>query len=826
MTRRCSIAPCPLFLALSLLVPSWAIAADHEHAAARVDFSIRSVHDGKWSDANTWQPARVPGQGDRVLVARGTHVEYDVRCKEVIRMIQIAGTLSFARDCDTELNVGILAVVHSEECSEHGFSCDFEGAGVGPDTPDTQWPTLLVGTPDAPIPAQYTARIRLHFLDGFSKDDAPAIACCSGRMEIHGSPLNRTWIKLGADAKPGETRVTLSEACNDWRVGDEVIVTATNRSEGAGSFRAGARRGKEPQTERRMVAEVAGDQLRLDQPLVYAHSGSGEFRAEVANLSRNVIIESADAQGVRGHTVFHAFSRGSISYARFAHLGKEGVLGRYPIHFHLVGDNMRGSSVQGAAIVDSHNRWVTIHGTHYLVVRDCVGYQSVGHGFFMEDGTEVYNLLDRNLAVQAYAGRKLPKQVLPFDPNEGAGFWWANGRNTFTRNVSTENDEYGYRYDMQHSQQFSAKRPILQPDGSQETVDVRTIPIWRFEGNEAHAEGFYGMVVAANGDYQPDAPIQDQQMLDQIKRVDWTGPDTRHPHIIRDLKISGAHYGFRPHSPSMLMENIRIDRVAYGVYRPALDHQVYRNVHLSHAGAEPFNRGMDDASAQNGSFSVDHLQIDDFDGGDQRHPVVHMSDIDLTGGSEAHFRDVSWIGTSTRRPVFNRGGSVRVDPFIDRGVPYYVHDYFGPGRHAKIVSTRASDLLSDGNTYRREPPLTGDESVVAEVANITWPTLLDPVDDLPPATIVLAVRRSGTKLRVSGVTHDNGDIVSIEVNGVAAQVLSKQAGVVDWQVILDAPADGKLVASARDGAGNSAQSTAYHSRVAPIPARSSNGSAP
>ena len=67
---------------------------------------------------------------------------------------------------------------------------------------------------------------------------------------------------------------------------------------------------------------------------------------------------------------------------------------------------MRGSSVIGASIWDSHNRWLTIHGTNYLVVRDCVGYQSIGHGFFLEDGTEVYNVLDRNLAVQA-----LPRQA-------------------------------------------------------------------------------------------------------------------------------------------------------------------------------------------------------------------------------------------------------------------------------------------------------------------------------------------------------------------------------------------------------------------------------
>ena len=47
-----------------------------------------------------------------------------------------------------------------------------------------------------------------------------------------------------------------------------------------------------------------------------------------------------DPAGARGHTMYHRHSAGSLSYARFAHLGKEGVLGRYPIHYHLVGTTM------------------------------------------------------------------------------------------------------------------------------------------------------------------------------------------------------------------------------------------------------------------------------------------------------------------------------------------------------------------------------------------------------------------------------------------------------------------------------------------------------
>lgn len=790
-------------MTLLALPAATAFSADHQHGPD-VQFSIRSMKNGRWSDANTWQPQRVPAAGDRVLISRETVIEYDVAGKDVLRLIQVVGTLTFARDRDTELNVALLKVQDSDRCSESGFACDFHHGAQGGepiDAPEGEMPALLVGTLENPIPAAHTARIRLHYLDGMNKDDAPALACCSARLEIHGAPLKRTWVKLAADAKPGQNQVVVAETVADWRVGDEVIVTASERGEGFGTYRASAKHASEAQTETRRVIAIDGRTLSLDAPLAHLHFGSGEFRSEVANLSRNVIVESADPGGVRGHTVYHRYSQGGISYARFAHLGKEGVLGRYAIHFHLVGDTMRGGGVLGAAIVDSHNRWITIHGTQYLVVRDCVGFQSVGHGFFLEDGTEVYNLLDHNLGVQAFRGKRLPEQVLPFDQNEGAAFWWANGRNSLVRNVGCENDQYGFRYDMQRTSQFDSHLPVRQADGSKKTIDVRTIPIWRFDDNESHTS-FAGMVVAANGDHQPDVPIEDERTLEQIKKVDWTAPDTRHPHTIRHFTIWEVHYAFRPHSPSMLIDGLRIARANYGIYRPAFENQVYRRVHLSDTGAEPFNRGMDDASAQNGSITVDGLTIDDFHGGDQRHPIVHLTDNNLSGTAENHFRNVTWKNDNGRRPVFNRGGSVRVDPIVPNGVPYYLHDYFGPGRHAKIVSTKAGDLLADGKPYRQLPPLTGDESVVAEVRDVAWPELLDAVDDEPPATIILSVVAAAGRVVVRGVSHDNGEIAAVEVNGQTAEILSAASGVVDWQATLKAAPGESLTASAKDRAGN------------------------
>ncbi len=784
ISRRAMFSPLMLVLIVAGAIETRA-AKPHQHDHGKhkhVEFSLRSVKSGNWSDRNIWQPARLPGKGDRVLISPDTSVVYDARGKEVIRLIQVVGKLSFARDRDTLLNVALLKVQKSSEYSESGFACDFEGVNIagepqGPLAGDL--PTLEVGTLENPIPAQYTARIRLHYLEGMDKNDAPAVVCCSARMDLHGAPLSRTWVKLGADVQPKDASVMLSEEVTGWRVGDEVIVTGSKHQYRNRTFRDNP---DSVGTEKRKITKIEGRTLHLDKPLEYEHFGSGEFRSEVANLSRNVVIESADPAGVRGHTLYHRFSQGGISYARFAHLGKENVLGRYSIHFHLVGDTMRGSGVMGAAIVDSHNRWVTIHGTEYLVVRDCVGYQSVGHGYFMEDGTEVYNLLDRNLGVQAFRGKRLPKQVLPFDPNDGGAFWWSNGRNTLTRNVACENDEYGYRYDSQKRSNFDSNLPVRTAAGNYEEVDIRTIPISRFSANESHTEGLYSVAVAG---------------------TDGVGPDTRHPHRLSNLKLWQTHYALRAELPTMLVENVHIDHAAYGIYRPWFENHVYRNLHIAHTSTEPFNRGLDDRSLQYGTITVDGLTFSGLGYGG-RMPLIQMSANNASGDAESHFRNVKAVDRQRddRWPLMNLGGGPRLTPSTAKGVPYYLHDYFGKGLHAKIVSTRAKDLLSDGNEYRKEPPLTGDESVVASVKGVEFPKVLDPIDDLPPATIILAMRREQDKLFVSGVAHDDGEIASVVVNGQPARLTTATPGVTDWQITLDLPKDGTLSAHAQDKAGN------------------------
>ena len=733
---------------------------------------LRSAASGPWSAAATWAGGKLPGPGARVLIRTGHRVIYDVNSDRAIRGINIAGTLTFAPDRDTRLDVGLIKIQAGEEYGEDGFDCD---AHVGPPGAGEPRPALEVGTPERPVAADHTARIRLVYFAGMDKESCPAIVCCGGRMDFHGAPMSRTWVRLGATAKAGDTAVVLNQPVHGWRAGDRVIVTATQRNY----------RSNEPFTEERVIKAIAGTKLTLDRPLKHAHLGEGEYRGEVANLSRNVVVESADPAGPRGHTMYHRHSAGAIRYAEFRQLGKKGVLGRYALHYHLCGDTMRGSSVIGASIWDSHNRWLTIHGTNYLVVRDCVGYKSLGHGFFFEDGTEVFNVLDRNLAVGARHAKPLPKQVLPFDQNEGAGFWWANSLNTFTRNVAAENDHYGFRYEATPSSRLKLNFRVQQSDGSYRTVDIRTLPFVRFEGNEVHSStGLYGV-----------------NLGEGVNRV---GPDVRHPFVVRDLKIWDVHYAFRPQVPSLLAENVRIHKAVYGVYHPNYDNHVYRNLLISQTHSEPFNRGHDDLSVQYGALVVDGLTFDGCRSGYM--PLIQISDDNPSGAAVTHLRNVktvNWKDNSRGKALVNLGGGPRPMPKTAKGVPVYLHDWFGPGRHALVVSTRSPEFKSTPDRFRAAAPLTGDESRVAEVKGVALPKVLDPVDDLPPTTVITQVRRTAAgKVVVRGTTADNGTVRRVVVNGREARAL--RPNFAEWELTLEGVPAGavRIRAHAEDAAGN------------------------
>jgi hypothetical protein len=569
-------------LIVSVLAILAGVAPRPAAAAAPV---VRSRQSGLWSAAGTRDGGRVPAAGAVVLVRQGHAVVYDIAAADVIRAVHVAGTLTFADDRDTRLDVGLIKVRADADLREEGFESPAHahqkgayGAANAHSAADAT-AALSVGTPDKPIRAGRSATIRLHHVAGMDPKLCPAIVCDGGRLEFHGASIGPTWVKLGRTAKTGDARLVLGAPVARWRVGDRVIVTATTTTHLDEPIEAT----RESETEERTIVSLkfreGEPSIVLNRPLRFEHFAEGRFRAEVANLSRNVVVESAAPDGERGHTMYHRGSTGSIAFAEFRHLGKKGVLGRYSLHYHLAGDTMRGSSIVGASIWDSHNRWVTVHGTNYLVVRDVVGYGSVGHGFFLEDATETLNVFDHNLAVRASEGKPLPGQILAFDKNRGAGFWWANSLNAFTGNVAADCDEYAYRFDSRKTADFDARRSILLPDGTEAVRDVRVQPFIRFEDNEVHSQRLFGLNLRGI-----ERPSTNRSFYEWVKSGEAGQAHPTDPFVIRNLKVWDTRWPFHAGTTGVLIDGLDVYRSTYGIWRSVIDRHTYKNLTMREIG--------------------------------------------------------------------------------------------------------------------------------------------------------------------------------------------------------------------------------------------------
>ena len=244
---------------------------------------IRSGQSGAWSAPATWEGGKVPAAGARVQVRAGHAVVYDVDSDAVIRSIHVAGTLAFAPDRDTRLDVGLIKIQAGDDASEDGFDCEAHQAG--PVAGAAPGRALEVGTPDRPIGREHTATIRLAYVDGMDRQTCPAIVCCGGRMDFHGAPMSRTWVKLGATAPagtrrrdprraghrlagrrprdrhghPGRQRHRRHPAPEDGR-------HRPGRRRTDGGYRTDAEPGVPVYTEERTVRAVDGDRLTLDRP--------------------------------------------------------------------------------------------------------------------------------------------------------------------------------------------------------------------------------------------------------------------------------------------------------------------------------------------------------------------------------------------------------------------------------------------------------------------------------------------------------------------------------------------------------------------------------
>ncbi|MEO5824940.1 MAG: G8 domain-containing protein [Gemmatimonadales bacterium] len=401
-----------------------------------------------WSDPATWAPLPVPVLGTDVVVPAGRTVILDVS-PPPLGKVMVEGTLVVSPDLDLAMSANAVIV-----------------SG-----------TFQVGTESIPHRKAFVVTLTGADPGTVTITDKAIAVYAGGTLDIHGE-LRTGWTHVTETAASGATQLRVQDAAG-WRAGDRLVVASTDFDPA--------------EAEEVEVDRVVASTIMLRTPLRHEHFGvqqtiAGRIvdeRAEVGLLTRNIRIEgdSQSVGGYGGHVIILPGATARIEGASFYRMGQAGKVARYPIHWHMAGD-VTGQYVRDAAIWRTNNRCITIHGTDGAVARGNVCYDHLGHGYFLEDGAESRNTLDRNLGlvsrVPPAAVRLLASDATP------STFWITNPDNTVIRNAAAGSVGFGFWYALPAAPTgLSTGQPDL----------PRITPLGAFRDNVAHSNRRPGLNV-------------------------------------------------------------------------------------------------------------------------------------------------------------------------------------------------------------------------------------------------------------------------------------------------------------------------------------------
>uniref|UniRef100_A0A8C4EZ61 PKHD1 like 1, tandem duplicate 2 n=1 Tax=Dicentrarchus labrax TaxID=13489 RepID=A0A8C4EZ61_DICLA len=445
-----------------------------------------------WSSRFTWGGLSPPEKGSFAVITKGQTILLD-SSTPVLKMLLIQGGTLVFDEADIELQAENILI--------------------------TDGGRLQIGQEGAPF--QHKAIITLH--GNLRSPELPVygtktLAVREGVLDMHGIPVPVPWTHLAQTATSGSSTVTLMKAVT-WKVGDEIVIASTGH------------RHSQRENEVRKIVTVSADgkTLTLNEPLTYTHLGVTvtlpdgtvfEGRAEVGVLTRNIVVrgsqhqewndkieacpegfntgefttqtcfqgrfgEEVGSDQFGGCIMFHAprpnenLAMGRLEYVEVFHAGQAFRLGRYPIHWHLMGDINYKSYVRGCAIHQTFNRAVTIHNTHKLLVEHNVIYNIMGGAFFIEDGIETENILQYNLAVFVKQSTSLLN-----DDVTPAAYWVTNANNIIRHNAAAGGTHFGFWYRMHEH-----------PDGPSYDANIcqKKVPLGEFYNNTVHSQGWFGL---------------------------------------------------------------------------------------------------------------------------------------------------------------------------------------------------------------------------------------------------------------------------------------------------------------------------------------------
>jgi PKD repeat protein len=406
-----------------------------------------AIRDGNWNDPQTWKNGKIPTLGADVLISEGIEVTYNVDSNTPIQTMRVDGHLKFATDTNTHLLIDTFVVAPTGK--------------------------LIVGEKGDPI--QSTKKARISFIGSKPIDktwDPTQLSrglISHGSVEIHGAE-KQEYVALAQPALQGDRELVLdlptgSTTPLGWKVGDQIVLSGT-RYNPNGKNADNSKFQDEVLTITRINGNrvqfinhnaqgTGSDRLRFD----HAPPNTGvqdQLNVYVANLSRNVVFETANADRVptqqRGHVMFMHSDDVVVENAGFYNLGRTdksrlvddvgknvngtigkgtNVRGRYSLHIHRAGlENPTGSGVilKGNVVNGSPGWGIVQHESNAQVLENVV-FDVAGAGIVAESGNEI-GWWRQNLTIKTTGDGLLtmrPAQlnrVRQFDlASSGEGYW-------------------------------------------------------------------------------------------------------------------------------------------------------------------------------------------------------------------------------------------------------------------------------------------------------------------------------------------------------------------------------------------------------------------
>jgi hypothetical protein len=352
------------------------------------------------------------------------------------------------------------------------------------------------------------------------------------------SDSGMSWARLDGSIKAGETALKIDRPVN-WQPGDQIAITSTDYvAAHAEQLEIATITPSDNETTITVKKGFKYPHFGNTFPLTDVPAGVGpdpkagasptdmrqvEARAAVALLTRSIRIVS---EGDRlmdpfpsednccyyfgGHTLFRqGFKQIQMQGVEFYDMGQGGRIMHYPVHFHMARRVPTDTLVADCSVHHSMTRWYTLHATQGVNLSRNVGYLSIGHGYYLEDGTETDNKFYSNIGIHARAAVEnplinprripgifaqpfpdfpLPQEKVPFhsDIDHPTIFWITNAYNDFEYNMAAGADTCGACYWLVPAYNSGMSRMEKWESYASEQSDKTrfgTTPLYKFVGN-------------------------------------------------------------------------------------------------------------------------------------------------------------------------------------------------------------------------------------------------------------------------------------------------------------------------------------------------------